>query len=205
MVVAPRDPAVPPGEHVPTADGRVILHDVGWAQLETILTIRGEDASGPRIAYLLGELELMSPSRDHEKLGSLIGRLLEAYAVDRGIELCPYGSWFMKSPPKARGVEPDECYVFGTDQADKEVPDLAIEVIWTSGGIDMLEIYRGLGVPEVWFWKAHRIEVYVLEGDDYARRDRSLALPDLDLDLLVEHLEHDTLTQAVRAFRAALT
>jgi hypothetical protein len=30
-----------------------------------------------------------------------------------------------------------------------QVPDIAIEVVWTSGGIDKLEVYRGLDVPEV--------------------------------------------------------
>jgi len=44
-------------------------------------------------------------------------------------------------------LEPDECYLVG-DQ-DKSAPDLAIEVIGTSGGIDKLEIYRRLDVGEV--------------------------------------------------------
>ena len=34
---------------------------------------------------------------------------------------------------------------------DKEIPELAIEVVYTSGGIDILKIYRRLGVKEVWF------------------------------------------------------
>jgi hypothetical protein len=44
-----------------------------------------------------------------------------------------------------RGVEPDECYVLG-DVAEPARPDLAIEVVWSSGGINELEIYRKLGV-----------------------------------------------------------
>ncbi len=63
----------------------------------------------------------------------------------------------LKSPPSQSGLKPDECYLVG-DQ-DKAVPVLAIEVVWTSGGIDKLEIYKRLGVGEVWFWKASRIEV----------------------------------------------
>jgi hypothetical protein len=31
-------------------------------------------------------------------------------------------------------------------------------VIWTSGGIDKLEVYRRLRVREVWIWKSGRIE-----------------------------------------------
>ena len=45
-----------------------------------------------------------------------------------------------------RGVEPDECYCLGTLA---EIPDIAIEIALTSGGIDKLEVYRGLQVPEV--------------------------------------------------------
>ena len=49
----------------PAFDQRVILHDVSWAQYEAALAIRG-DSSGTRIAYLEGELELMTPSVSHE-------------------------------------------------------------------------------------------------------------------------------------------
>jgi Uma2 family endonuclease len=58
-----------------------------------------------------------------------------------------YGAWTLKSPPNQSGLEPDECYLVG-DQ-DKPTPDLAIEVVWTSGGIDKLEIYGRLGIGEV--------------------------------------------------------
>ncbi|MEG4506483.1 Uma2 family endonuclease [Microcoleus sp. F6_B4] len=35
----------------------------------------------------------------------------------------------------------------------KAIPDLAIEVVFTSGGIDKLQLYKRLGIPEVWFWE----------------------------------------------------
>src|SRR5262245_26226187 len=53
-----------PGEHIPTADQRVLVYGVSWAHYEAHLAMRGEK-SVPRIAYLRGTLELMSPSRDH--------------------------------------------------------------------------------------------------------------------------------------------
>lgn len=104
---------------------------------------------------------------------------------------------------KRSGVEPDECYLIGADQA-RDIPDLAIEVVWTSGGIDELEAYRRLGLREVWFWKASRLDVYVLEGEAYVERDRSTVLPGLDPRWLCTFLEHPTATQAIKAFRAAL-
>ncbi len=77
-------------------------------------------------------------------------------------------------------------------------------MIWTSGGIDKLEAYRRLGVGEVWFWKNDAIQIHVLVDDRYETSAKSVALPGLDLALLVSFLDHPTATQAVRAFRAAL-
>lgn len=33
----------------------------------------------------------------------------------------------------------------GTARSNSDRPDIAVEVIWTSGGLDKLEIYRKLG------------------------------------------------------------
>ena len=49
--------------------------------------------------------------------------------MDRGIEVSPFGSWTLKKKSKKRGVEADECYIFGTEPRDS--PHLAIEVEWT--------------------------------------------------------------------------
>jgi Uma2 family endonuclease len=191
------DREVPPG-----ADHRVILYGVAWSGFEAQLALRG-DASGPRIAYLDGALELMSPSRDHERIKSYLGRLIEAYALERGIDLSPYGSWTLRSAPKASGVEPDECYIIGGDQR-AERPDLAIEVDWTSGGLDKLEIYRRLEVAEVWVWRDGEISIHALRGGGYERVEYSTKLEGIDVRLLASFLDHPTVIQAVRAFRAAL-
>jgi len=191
----------PAGEQVPTADQRLITYGVPWSHYETQLALRG-DHPVPRIAFLEGVLELMSPSRDHERIKSYIGCLIEAYALERNIDLSPYGSWTLKQAPKQAGLEPDECYLVGDQQRD--TPDLAIEVVWTSGGIEKLEIYRRLGVGEVWRWKDSRIEVHVLQGERYETSERSTLFPELDVQLLVSFLDHPTALQAVKAFREAL-
>jgi Uma2 family endonuclease len=189
------------GEQVPTADQRLVTYAVPWSHYEAQLALRG-DAPVPRMAYLEGTLEMVRPAKEHERIKSSIGRLVEVYALERGIDLSPYGSWTLNSPPNQSGLEPDECYLVG-DQ-DKPSPDLAIEVVWTSGGIDKLEIYRRLGIGEVWFWKASRIEVHVLRQDRYERGDRSGLFPDLDLALLCSFLDRPTALQAVKAFREAV-
>jgi hypothetical protein len=80
----------------------------------------------------------------------------------------------------------------------------SIEVIWTSGGLDKLEIYARLGVSEVWFWQDGRLSVHVLRGGIDERVPRSAVFPDLDLQLLCSFMDRPTATQAVRAFREAL-
>jgi len=194
--------AIPPGERVGTADQRLVRYGAPWSHFEVELALRG-DRSSPRMAYLQGALEIMSPSKDHERIKSLIGVLVEAFALETGIELMPYGGWTLKNAPAEAGLEPDECYILGSDQ-DKPVPDLAIEVVWTSGGIDKLEIYRRLGIGEVWFWKEGAICVYRLVGGRYEESERSGLFPDLDLALLTRLLDSPTLLQAVRALREAL-
>jgi Uma2 family endonuclease len=196
MVASP--PTIPA-----SADQRIVLNGVPWSHYETQLCLRG-DGSVPRVSYLDGAMELMSPSQDHERVKFYIGRLLEAYALETGIEFTGYGSWTLKNAPQEAGAEPDECYIIGPDQG-KDTPDLAIEVVWTAGGLDKLETYRRLGVPEVWFWKTGRIQVHALRGDRYERASRSRFFPDLDLDLLVSFLDRPTASEAIRAFRKAIS
>jgi len=77
--------------------------------------------------------------------------------------------------------------------------DLAIEVVLSGGRISKLEVYRGLGVHEVWGWKHGRILVFVLVGDRYRPAPRSRLFPDLDLDRLVTFVDFDRQTEAARA------
>jgi Uma2 family endonuclease len=185
----------------PDEDSIVVLHDVSWEDYERLLAMRG-DHSAPRISYLEGDVEIMSPSRHHEVIKSYIGRLVEDWCIDRGMDVTPVGSWTIKKKAKRRGAEPDECYIFGAEKRQR--PHLAIEVEWTHGGIDKLAIYEKLGVEEVWYWRKGVIEVYVLSAGKLVPAERSHVLPDLDLELLASMLDRDTLTQAVRDFRNAL-
>ena len=180
-------------------DQRVTVRGLGWADYERLLTVRGERAR-PRMTYLKGDLELMSPSWDHEWKKKGLARMVEAYAEERGLDLNGIGSWTIRSEPDERGLEPDECYILG-ERGSKNRPDLAIEVDWTTGGMDKLEVYRGLGVPEVWIWRRGRIEVYLLRGASYQRAPASALLSDLDLEVVARHLESESQSTAVRAFR----
>lgn len=71
-------------------------------------------------------------------------------------------------------------------------PHLAIQVVWTHGRIDKLDIYRLLGVAEVWCSRKGRIQPYALRGERYVTIDRSEVLPGLDVDLLTSFMDRPT-------------
>lgn len=191
-----------PLEHDDRPAGDQMVHLTGtFDDYETLLRIRGEK-SVPRISYLEGSIQIVSPSMEHEELKSTIGRLVEAYCLHHEILFRAVGSWTLKERKKERGAEPDECYIFGEEK--KRRPDLAIEVVWTSGGIDKLEIYRRLQVREVWIWKRGRIRVHGLRGDRYVTLARSEVLPGIDLKQLAAHLAAPTTYDAIVRYRAAL-
>ena len=190
-------------DDTPVEDKIVVLRGLSWSDYQRQLELRG-DRSLPRFAYLEGDLEIMTPSQPHESLTSRIGRLVEVWCLEKGIEFSPYGSWTLQDKEAERGVEADECYVFGVEpEADR--PHLAIEVFWTSGGLRKLDIYVKLGVREVWFWRKGRITVHVLSGDQYLEATTSGVLPGIDLVQLCTYLDRPTASQAIREYRAALT
>lgn len=182
-------------------DEIVLMGGATWADYERLLEERG-DRSAPRIAYLEGTVELMSPSRDHERIKTHLGHLIAAWCLHSGVEFRSVGSWTLKDEAVARGVEPDECYIIGVE--DRERPHLAIEVEWTRGGLNKLEIYRLLDVPEVWRWRNDRVRVYVLRDEAYQEAPRSEVLPDLDLTLLASFLDRPLTSQAIREYTEAL-
>ncbi|HJQ37919.1 MAG TPA: Uma2 family endonuclease [Thermoanaerobaculia bacterium] len=183
------------------ADQRVILEGVDWWQYEAFLAIRGEDRPGTRVTYLEGQLEILRSSRGHEWFKKLLSRLLETYAVETGISLQGYGSLTIQHPPEQRGIEPDECYAIGRW---RERPDLAVDVIWTEGGIDRLEVYRGLRVEEVWICEKDQLKAYELRGDTYVEISQSVVMPGLTPAFIERFLDYDDQNQAVRALLKAV-
>jgi Uma2 family endonuclease len=198
-------PAMPDLADAPEidADQRVVLNGVTWEQYEALLALFGDDQPGIRVSYLEGSLEIMSPSRRHEGIKSLMARLVEAYVLAADLPVNSLGSATFRQRAHERGVEPDECWFLGDDEG-KDVPDIAFEVIITSGGLDRLSLYAGLGVPEVWFWRRGQILIYRLAGAAYERCPRSEALPGLDVAGLARFVERRNQTEAVKAFLASL-
>jgi Uma2 family endonuclease len=188
---------------------RHIITGVSWEGYEALLANLG-DSPAYRVAYLDGVLEIVSPSRRHERGKTQIGTFLEIYFLETDTEYFPMGSTTLRKPEQRAGGEPDESYCIGVD---KEFPDLAIEVIITSGGINRLELFRRLGVREVWFWQNNHFLLYYLREETpvefiqtwgYETIDRSQVLPNLDLDLLTQCVLNPNPLAAAKQFRQRL-
>lgn len=178
--------SVPRGEHIGSADERIVLWNRSWADFEMILAMRG-DRPRPRVAFYRGALELTSPSIDHEQIKKRFATVLEAHLDHLGIRYEGVGSRLLEHAPSEVGIEPDECYIL--EDASKKRPDIAIEVVWTSGGIDKLAIYEQLGVPEVWYWRTNQIRFHALGHKGYEDRERSKLLPGFDPQIVDEMLD----------------
>jgi Uma2 family endonuclease len=185
------------------SEQRVLLRSANWDDYARLDALRG-DSAVPRLTYLHGALELMTPGLSHESDKKTLARLIEAWADHTGTELTGAGSWTLKDRAKALGAEADECYLIGPLDAEPQRPDIAIEVAKTSGGIDKLKVYRGLGVPEVWFWQRGRLSFHVLDNDGYRETGRSAKLPGLDPALLAECMAAPSQTAAVRLLRTRM-
>jgi Uma2 family endonuclease len=157
----------------------------------------------PRLTYACGILEIMTVSPDHEFIKKTIARVIEACCDELGVAINGFGSWTLQAPAARQAIEPDECYVIGEDRHPKR-PDLAIEVIWTHGGVDKLEVYRALGVREVWFWQDGGITVHELFRGKYRKVPKSRLLPALDLALIGELATFPSQSAAIRELRHRL-
>jgi Uma2 family endonuclease len=185
------------------AEHRIILHNTSWETYERLMKERGESRV-PRFAYDRGELEIMSPSAEHEKVNRRIAQLVLAVAEEVGIEAEDLGSTTFRREDLERGFEPDSCFyvqneeqVRGKDRIDLAVdppPDLVIEIDITSPSFSKLPIYAQIGVPEVWRYDGERMTILVLEYSHYAQRTESIVLPPVTSHALTDLVEKSKTT-----------
>jgi Uma2 family endonuclease len=184
------------------AEQRLVLEGVTWQQYDALVNLFVNQFPALRITYLEGSLELMTTSVEHERLKTIIARLIEAFAEELDLDLNGYGSATFHKEAAACGLEPDECYCLGELQ---EVPDIALEIVLTSGGIDKLKVYQGLGAKEVWFWENQQLTIHrLVDAETGYEASTSQLLPQLDVGLLASYVDSPSQTQAVKAYRRAL-
>ncbi len=188
-------------ENRQTEANKLVLDKISWEKFEQIETIF-QDIEGVRFTYLDGELAIiMSPSQAHEEAKSTIGLLLEAYMRAKKIRFYTKGSATLGNKEITGRKEPDESYNI---HSKKDIPDLIIEVIVTSGDINILEIYRRIGIAEVWFYEDGLLTVYSLKNSQYIKVNQSQLLPQLNLENLTKYINYHDQYDAVTEFISEL-
>ncbi len=125
----------------------------------------------------------------------------DALNRSKGIRFYGRGGFTLEQAGYASGT-PDESYCIGTD---KEIPDIVIEVIVSSGSINRKELYKPKRVPEVWFWKSKQLRIFHLNyTGEYEEVSRSCFFPDLDTALLLKYLDYPDQYDGVNEFTQAI-
>ncbi|MBD0313340.1 MAG: Uma2 family endonuclease [Microcoleus sp. T3-bin5] len=178
-------------------DEPILIDELSWREFKAVEQLLSRP--GVRLSFLDGVLEIRRmPGRKHETAKQRISTLVDMYLEYAGIDFTPTGSVTLESETGRVKREADLSYELGPN---REFPDLAVEVVVTSGGINKLEAYKRLQIPEVWFWENGALRMYSLGADGYAEVDRSFVLPDLDIVLLVRCITIENHLQAMREFK----
>ena len=177
-------------------DTNCTIQGVSWLQFESI-EAAFSSVEGVRFVYLDGVLEIMTLSPMHKEIKRTIGLLLEAYLRHSGIRFYKRGSATLGSRDLGGRKEPDESYNFNLK---KDIPDLVIEVVLTSGNINILDLYLRLGIPEVWYWEDGKLKVYDLEEQVYKNVKASRFFPDLNLNILAKYITYYDQYEAIAEF-----
>src|SRR3954453_7828217 len=92
-----------------SAEHRVILHNTSWETYERLLEERGEERV-PRFFYDRGEVEIVSPSAEPERVGFCVGLIVAMFAREGRVVIYGVGSTTFRREDLARGFEPDLAF-----------------------------------------------------------------------------------------------
>jgi Uma2 family endonuclease len=165
----------------------LLLSGVDWKTYSRLLWVFAE-RPGIRLTYDRGELEIMSPSLEHDDDGRVLARFVITLTEELGLPLKCGGSVTLRRRLRRRGIEADECFwitnahrMAGRRRLNLRTdppPDLAIEVDVTRSSLNRLSIYAPLGVPEVWRLDGDTLTFYVLgPGPAYQTATASQSFP----------------------------
>jgi Uma2 family endonuclease len=192
---------------------RFVLYGVTW---DAYVALRDAPENyHVRMTYDRGTLEMMSPSRRHERIAVLLELLLHVWCDESDIAMSPCRTMTLRRKDVKRGLEPDNCYYVqhesqmrAKEDLDLDTdppPDLAIEVAVSREALGKLRIYSALGVPEVWHCDGRKLVVYLLgAGGNYQQQGDSAAFPGFPLaeaERVLGRLGTIDETSLVRSFR----
>jgi Uma2 family endonuclease len=172
------------------------LSGISWQTYETLL----EELSDRhlRLTYNRGNLEIMTPSPEHEFNKKVMGRFIETLAEESAIQILPLGSTTFKRP-ELSGAEPDECFYISNidavrgkkrlDLTEDPAPDLVVEIDITSLSRNRLQVYADLGVAEVWIYNGESLVIQQLQNGIYVTSQTSQFFLNIPIPEIVEFLQ----------------
>lgn len=194
---------------------RMVLENVPWDTYVSLAEQRR--GSIPRMTYDDGVLEMMSPKREHENIGRLVGRMIETYSELKDIEIISVASVTVKRPELSKAFEADESYyvthaaqLLGRKELDFDVdppPDLVVEVEITSSAIKKMLLFAAMNVLEIWRHDGVLLTMFRLVGGTYQPIDSSSQLPGLTALRINQTLANrDTIgeTKLIQQFRKSV-
>src|SRR5687767_13860110 len=139
----------------------LVFYDASWEFYESML--REYDEVPSRMSFDEGTLEIATTlSMEHEAYKSFIGEMIGQIAQVHWIPMARRGSATLKSMPKRKWLEADQCYwianepaICGVKRLDLVIhppPDLVVEVDVAHSVVDREAIYAAIGVPEMWHY-----------------------------------------------------
>ncbi|TWT97529.1 Uma2 family endonuclease [Neorhodopirellula pilleata] len=191
---------------------RLLMDNVRW---ETYVALAdGRRGSLPRIVYDRGLMELMSPKKEHEKIKTLLGRLIAAYAEAVELDIDSVASLTFRREDLQRGFEADESFYVvhaesmrvreEIDLSTDPPPELVIEVEMTTSAIRKLELFAKLGIGEVWRHDGEQLRVYHLDGEAYREVSEShvlLGFPLAKSQTVLAKRNQESEISLIKAFR----
>jgi Uma2 family endonuclease len=188
----------------PRKESPLLFEGMTWREFKAVEQLL--DRPGYRLSFLDGILEIRRmPGEPHETAKERIGALLELYLLTAGFDFTPTGSMTLESETATVKREADKSYKLALGRM---LPDLAIEVVFASGGINKLEAYKRLKIKEVWSWEDGVLEVYHLRGEgntlNYEKVSSSEEVKGIDLDLFLRCINMVNHVEAIKTFQKAL-
>ena len=181
-------------------DSAVTLRNQTWGDYEKLLDEIGE-ASGLRISFNEGTLEVMTLSIQHEYFKDIIKDIVRLLGMRKRIRILTFGSATMKNTEVLKGAEPDGCFYVQTadklppmiemDFSKDPPPDVVVEIDIHHKSESKNPIYAALGVSEIWRYNGKKMTLYKLgKKGEYTEIRKSAALPILTAEILTEFLNN---------------
>jgi len=163
------------------------LSGIDWKTYSGILHAFAEQP-GYKITYDRGELEIMSPSLEHDDAGRFLVMMVQVLTEELGLPFKAGGGATLRRRLRQRGIEADECFwianahrMAGVQRLNLRIhppPDLAIEVDVSHSSLNRLAIYAALRVPEVWRLDGDTLFFYsLIPGQGYLAVPTSRSIP----------------------------